>query len=107
LNYDREDILESFYTLHTWRGIYPAFGVQYVVPPGIQRGSRAGGSAHIAVAFGVLGKFLSSVDPKNDERTDLKVGHYKTEESAEAGDLSLRLGHAGARGADNGCETLG
>jgi len=34
LNYDREDILESFYTLHAWRGIYPAFGVQYVVHPG-------------------------------------------------------------------------
>ena len=34
LNYDRENILESFYTLHAWRGIYPAFGVQYVVHPG-------------------------------------------------------------------------
>ncbi len=34
LNYARENILESFYTLHVWRGIFPAAGVQYVVHPG-------------------------------------------------------------------------
>ena len=34
LNYSRENIIESFYTLHAWRGIFPAFGLQYVVHPG-------------------------------------------------------------------------
>jgi hypothetical protein len=34
LNYSRENILESFYTLHAWRGIFPAFGLQYAVHPG-------------------------------------------------------------------------
>jgi len=34
LNYGRENILESYYTVHAWRGIYLAPGVQYVVDPG-------------------------------------------------------------------------
>jgi high affinity Mn2+ porin len=34
LNYSRENFLESFYTLHAWRGIFPAFGLQYMVHPG-------------------------------------------------------------------------
>jgi hypothetical protein len=34
LNYAREDIVETFYTLHVWRGIYPAVGFQYVDHPG-------------------------------------------------------------------------
>jgi high affinity Mn2+ porin len=37
LNYGRENILESFYTLHAWRGIFPAFGLQYAVNPGYNR----------------------------------------------------------------------
>jgi len=37
LSYAREDILESFYTLHVWRGIFPAAGVQYVVHPGYNK----------------------------------------------------------------------
>jgi hypothetical protein len=37
LNYARENILESFYTLHLWRGIFPAAGVQYVVNPGYNK----------------------------------------------------------------------
>jgi len=37
LNYGRENILESYYTLHAWRGIFPAFGLQYVVNPGYNR----------------------------------------------------------------------
>lgn len=37
LRYGREDIVESFYTLHLWRGVFPAFGVQYVVHPGYNR----------------------------------------------------------------------
>lgn len=40
LNYGRENILESYYTLHFWRGIFPSFDLQYVVNPGynIDRG---------------------------------------------------------------------
>jgi len=34
LNYGRENILESYYTLHLWRGIYPSFGVQHINNPG-------------------------------------------------------------------------
>ena len=37
LNYGRENILESYYTLHVWRGIFPAVGLQYVVNPGYNR----------------------------------------------------------------------
>jgi high affinity Mn2+ porin len=34
LNYAREDILESYYTLHAWRGIYYALDAQYIAHPG-------------------------------------------------------------------------
>jgi len=37
LNYGRENILESYYTLHAWRGIFPALDVQYVDHPGYNR----------------------------------------------------------------------
>ena len=37
LNYGRENILESYYTLHLWRGIFPALGLQYIVNPGYNR----------------------------------------------------------------------
>ncbi len=37
LNYDRENILETYYTLHAWRGAYPSFGIQYVKNPGYNR----------------------------------------------------------------------
>jgi high affinity Mn2+ porin len=37
LNYGRENVLESYYTLHLWRGIFPAFDLQYVVNPGYNR----------------------------------------------------------------------
>jgi high affinity Mn2+ porin len=37
LNYGRENILESFYTLHVWRGFFPALGVQYASNPGYNR----------------------------------------------------------------------
>jgi len=37
LNYGRENIVESYYTAHVWRGIYLAPGVQYVVDPGYNR----------------------------------------------------------------------
>jgi len=37
LNYGRENVLESYYTAHVWRGIYVAPGLQYVVNPGYNR----------------------------------------------------------------------
>jgi high affinity Mn2+ porin len=37
LNYGRENIIESYYTLHLWRGVYPSFGLQYVWDPGYNR----------------------------------------------------------------------
>jgi len=37
LNYGRENILESYYTLHAWRGIFPSVGLQYMVNPGYNR----------------------------------------------------------------------
>jgi high affinity Mn2+ porin len=37
LNYGRENILESYYTLHLWRGIFPAVDVQYIDHPGYNR----------------------------------------------------------------------
>jgi high affinity Mn2+ porin len=37
LNYGRENILESYYTVHVWRGIYLAPGLQHIVDPGYNR----------------------------------------------------------------------
>ncbi|HXY78893.1 MAG TPA: carbohydrate porin [Candidatus Acidoferrales bacterium] len=37
LNYGRENIVESYYTAHVWRGIYIAPGLQHVVNPGYNR----------------------------------------------------------------------
>ncbi len=37
LRYGRENILESYYTVHVWRGFYPSVGVQYAVNPGYNR----------------------------------------------------------------------
>jgi high affinity Mn2+ porin len=37
LNYGRENILETYYTLHLWRGIFPAAGLQYMIDPGYNR----------------------------------------------------------------------
>lgn len=34
LHYGREDILESYYNLHAWRGIYYALDLQYITHPG-------------------------------------------------------------------------
>jgi len=34
LNYAREDILEGYYTLHTWRGLYYALDAQYITHSG-------------------------------------------------------------------------
>src|SRR6266850_429836 len=37
LTYGRENIVESYYTLHAWRGIYPSLGVQHINNPGYNR----------------------------------------------------------------------
>jgi len=37
LNYGRENIFETYYTLHAWRGIYPSFGLQHINNPGYNR----------------------------------------------------------------------
>jgi len=37
LNYGRENIVESYYTLHVWRGIYLAPGLQHINNPGYNR----------------------------------------------------------------------
>ena len=37
LTYGRENILESYYTVHVWRGFYPALGLQYMVNPGYNK----------------------------------------------------------------------
>jgi high affinity Mn2+ porin len=37
LNYGRENIVESYYTAHVWRGLYVAPGLQHVVNPGYNR----------------------------------------------------------------------
>lgn len=34
LNYAREDILETYYNAHNWRGLYTAFDVQLIAHPG-------------------------------------------------------------------------
>jgi hypothetical protein len=37
LNYGRENIVETYYTAHIWRGIYVAPGLQHIVNPGYNR----------------------------------------------------------------------
>ncbi len=37
LNYGRENIVESYYTVHVWRGIYFAPGLQHIIDPGYNR----------------------------------------------------------------------
>ena len=37
LTYGRENIVESYYTAHVWRGVYLAPGLQHVVNPGYNR----------------------------------------------------------------------
>jgi high affinity Mn2+ porin len=37
LTYGRENIVETYYTMHVWRGFYPALGFQYVDHPGYNR----------------------------------------------------------------------
>src|SRR5271155_5650196 len=37
LNYGRENIVETYYTIHAWRGVYLAPGLQHIVNPGYNR----------------------------------------------------------------------
>jgi carbohydrate-selective porin OprB len=37
LNYGRENIFETYYNAHVWRGIYSAFDLQHVNNPGYNR----------------------------------------------------------------------
>jgi len=37
LNYGRENIVEAYYTLHVWRGIFTSFDVQHINNPGYNR----------------------------------------------------------------------
>jgi high affinity Mn2+ porin len=37
LNYAREDILESYYNLHAWRGLYYALNLQFIDHPGYNK----------------------------------------------------------------------
>jgi len=37
LNYGRENVLETYYTIHVWRGIYMGPGLQHIVDPGYNR----------------------------------------------------------------------
>ncbi|WP_263415026.1 carbohydrate porin [Terriglobus aquaticus] len=37
LNYGRENIVESYYNLHTWRGLYFALGLSHIDNPGYNR----------------------------------------------------------------------
>jgi high affinity Mn2+ porin len=37
LNYAREDIVETYYTLHVWRGVFASLNAQYVDHPGYNR----------------------------------------------------------------------
>ncbi len=37
LNYAREDILETYYTAHNWRGLFSAFDFQFIDHPGYNR----------------------------------------------------------------------
>lgn len=37
LNYAREDIVEAYYNLHTWKGVYYALDAQYITHPGYNK----------------------------------------------------------------------
>jgi carbohydrate-selective porin OprB len=37
LNYAREDILEGYYNVHSWRGVYYALDTQFIDHPGYNK----------------------------------------------------------------------
>jgi len=53
LRYGRENIVESYYTLHTWRGIFYALDIQHIANPGYNRdrGPAWVGSVRMHVDF--------------------------------------------------------
>lgn len=53
LNYGRENIVESYYTAHTWRGLYYSLDLQFINHPGYNkdRGPVFVGSARMHVDF--------------------------------------------------------
>lgn len=53
LNYGRENIVESYYTWHAWRGVFYALDVQHISNPGYNRDRGPGwvGSARMHVDF--------------------------------------------------------
>jgi len=58
LNYGRENIIETYYTLHVWRGIYPSFGLQHINNPCYNRDRGACPGASTALASRILGKLV-------------------------------------------------
>ena len=50
LNYGQEKMLESYYTVQVWKGLYVAPDVQHIVNPGVQRGPRSRSRAWISAA---------------------------------------------------------
>ncbi|HEX7730113.1 MAG TPA: carbohydrate porin, partial [Terracidiphilus sp.] len=53
LRYGRENIVESYYTLHAWRGVFYAVDVQHINDPGYNRdrGPAWVGSVRMHVDF--------------------------------------------------------
>jgi high affinity Mn2+ porin len=53
LNYGREEILESYYTAHLWRGVFASAGLQYIRHPGYNqdRGPVLVGTGRVHVDF--------------------------------------------------------
>ncbi|HEV3214258.1 MAG TPA: carbohydrate porin [Vicinamibacterales bacterium] len=53
LRYGRENILETYYTAHLWRGLFASSGLQYIAHPGYNRdrGSVLVGGSRVHVDF--------------------------------------------------------
>jgi carbohydrate-selective porin OprB len=53
LRYGREDIVETYYTVHVWRGVSAAAGLQYIRHPGYNedRGPVLVEAARVHVEF--------------------------------------------------------
>jgi carbohydrate-selective porin OprB len=53
LRYGRERIVETYYTMHAWRGLFPAAGAQFIANPGYNRdrGPALVGTVRVHVDF--------------------------------------------------------
>jgi high affinity Mn2+ porin len=58
LNYGCENILETYYTLHAWRGFHPSFGFQFVDHPGYERDRGPSSFRHFACTWSFNGAFM-------------------------------------------------